>query len=351
MTSDGGRTGKLNTEGFPHNYLEDAVDFEVTDVSLGGTDAEDRVQVLSGDRRIATASVREWDTIDVGAEVEINEDAFVTLPQEERGEYAPSGVDATDPPLRFVFAVRSSATIRRHRETGDDLGVDPTSTETQSFEITLERSQMAGEVELRPYLVRASGQNTDSGHATDLGDRLASGPAWTLEVDEVDEDGGFLQPLYEEFDRPGYPGDDHLHQLMFQPPSEPKLYLNANHPRLVGVLNNEGTTGADPRFRDVLYDYIEQSVWKQLLFRAASDADAATGELQYDWEEEVVDQFAQNLFDDVDGTEAVVIEMAECVESGDDLDRLAQEIELAVEDHVGHPDAAVSLFQEGLSHD
>jgi hypothetical protein len=251
---------------------------------------------------------------------EINEDAFVTLPQEKRGEYALDGVDATDPPLRFVFGVRSPVTIRRHREAGDDLCINPTSTETQSFEITLERSQMAGGVKLRPYLVRASAQDTDSSHATDLGDRLASGPAWTLKVDEVDDDGGFLQPLYEEFDRLGYLGDDHLHHLRFQPPSEPKLYLNANYPRLVKVLNNEGAKGADPRFRDVLYDYIEQSVWKQLLFRAASDADAATGELRYDWEEEeVVDEFADDLFNGVDETEAVVIKMAECVESGDDV--------------------------------
>lgn len=256
-----------------------------------------------------------------------------------------------DPPVEVVVAIRCSQTILRRRITEDELGIaiDGEGEYTASF--TVKRKDVRGKVEVKPYLVRSEHQSEDVEYASRTGDRLASADSWTLEVDETEEDGGFLHPRIEPFDRhDSFPDEEHLHYLHFEDPSTPKLYLNANHGRLVDVLQNEGTTGADPRFRDVLYDYIEQSVWQQLLIRAANDIDQETGEARHPWQEEVVELFETELYPDIEENRELRKRIAEDADSGD-LDVLVHQIDLAIQRRIDHPQRAVDLFQEGLHND
>lgn len=348
------RTGKLSKDGFPHNYLHDALSLSIVgaDVETGDDTKipDSSIEIIESDRRLSLEAIPNWDTVTISAVVDIPEKVYNTLPPEERGDYAPAEVDAGEPPLRFVLAVRSSKTILRKRITQEELSIDVSEAGETDVEFDIQSHEVAGDVEIKPFLVRATNQSADDAYASSVGDRLASTEKWTVRVDRADEDGGFLDPIIEDFDRPGFPGDEHLHYLKFETPSTPKLYLNANHPQLVDVLNKEGSWGGDARFRNVLFDYIEQSVWNQFLLRTANDTDVETGEQRHPWQEDVVSIFADDLFDPEDDETDVAVKMAECVNTGD-LDVLVREIDEAIQKRVDHPDATLSLLQEGIDND
>lgn len=352
--SDGKRTGKLSKDGFPHNYLKDALGLSIVgaDVETGDdTELPDgSIEVVESDRRLSLEAIPSWNTVTVSAVINIPKKVYNTLPSGERGDYAPKEVDAEEPPIRFVLAVRSSKTILRKRLTHEDLSIDLMEAGETEVEVELHSHEVAGDVEIKPFIIRTENQSKDDGYASSVGDRLASAEKWTVRVDRPDEDGGFLDPIIEEFDMPGFPGDEHLHYLKFETPSTPKLYLNANHPQLVDVLNKEGSWGGDARFRDVLFDYIEQSVWNELLLRTANDTDIETGEHRHPWQEDVVSLFADDLFDPEDDEVDVALKMAEYADS-EDLDVLVDEIDRAVQKRVNNPDAALSLLQESINND
>ncbi len=345
--SSGELSGRLVSEGFPHNYLEDALKFDVESVTVTGEEevdeSDDTLQLVKSDRRVSAVAVSRWDEITVEGTVTVPEKVFNgTLPHEEREE----------PPVELTIAARCSPTILRRGVSDDDLGITVDGEGEYPVSLTVARNDVRGEVEIKPYLVRSEDQSVDVDYATRTGDRLASTDAWTLEIDETEDDGGFLHPRIEPFDRhESFPDGEHLHYLHFEDPSTPKLYLNANHGRLVDVLQNEGTRGADPRFRDVLYDYIEQSVWQQLLLRTANDIDEDTGETRHPWQEEVVELFEDELYPDIDETEELRRRMAEDAKSGEDLDVLVHRVDRAIQRRIDHPQSAVDLFQEGLHND
>ncbi|WP_435124132.1 hypothetical protein [Halobaculum sp. D14] len=338
------KSGHLHTEGFPHNYLQDKLNCKVgsLEVTKGPEAPEDAYQIVKSDRRLSAVAVQEWEEMSIGGSIHVPEEVFSgTLPFEERDE----------PPVSLVIAVRASQTMLRFGISERELDVDVDGEGDYEFSVELKRDSLRGEVKIKPYLVRGEPQDINEDYATDYGDRLASDEAWTVEIDREQEDGGFLHPRIEPFDHfDSFPNGENLHYLHFEDPSTPKLFLNANHQQLIGVLQSDGAVGHDARFRDVLYDYIEQSVWQELLLRTASDADPDGGELKYPWQEEVVELFEDELFD-VEDYEDVVRRLGELASSGEDVDVLAKEIDAAIQKRVDHPTQALKLLQEGIEID
>ncbi|EJN57550.1 hypothetical protein [Halogranum rubrum] len=342
-------SGRLTGEGFPHPYLQEALEFSVEEVTLvssdGGEVDNNNVLFVNSDRRISLVAAPAWDRVVVQGTVEIPKKVFnATMPVEERKE--------SEPPIDLTMAVRCRQTILRRGVFSRSIDIEVTEPGTYPVEVELEHRNFRGKVDLKPYLVRIDQQDSDSNYASRTGDRLASCDPWAVEVDETEDSGGFLHPRIEPFDlHDSFPGEEHLHYLHFEEPATPKLYLNANHGRLVDVLQNEGTRGADPRFRDVLFDYIEQSVWQELLLRTANDADPESDEVRHPWQEEVIDLFTDHLYDEDDGYDEVLRKLGEHASSGEDLDVLVHEIDRAIQLRVNHPDKALKLFQEGMHND
>lgn len=343
----GERSGTLSSEGFPYNYRPQSLECEINEVNLEASDGEvvgeDSVQIVESDRRVSLITATGWDEAEIKLTVSIPEKIFrATIPFDERD----------DPDLKLVLAVRAPQTILRMGEVGSTSSVSVDGDGEYELSATLAHSEVRGDVVLKPYLVRTEPQEEDENYATETAARLASDDAWTVRIDQSEEDGGFLRPLIEPFHKyPTFPGENHLHYLHFEDPSTPKLYLNADHGQLLNVMFKKGTRGSDARFRDVLYDYIEQSVWQELLIRTANDADSDTGETRHPWQDEVVELFAEDLYDDPDTPRDVAAQMASDAESGEDLDRLVSEIDRAIQKQVNHPDSALKLFQEGLHND
>jgi hypothetical protein len=128
------------------------------------------------------------------------------------------------------------------------------------------------------------------------------------------------------------------------------LYLNQSHPQVVNVLDNDGATGGPPRLRDVLYDYIEHSVWTQLLIQTARDTNTDTGETKHDWQDDVMEIFLDDLYPDLDEDQAA-IQLATDVRSVEDLPALMQKIERAVHRRYDIPTDTTKLIEEAIQSD
>ncbi|RLM53749.1 hypothetical protein DVK02_12965 [Halobellus sp. Atlit-31R] len=143
------------------------------------------------------------------------------------------------------------------------------------------------------------------------------------------------------------PDDQHIHYLSLEEPRNPQLYLNSQHQRVVNILNKEGSVGGPSRLRDILYGYIEHSVWTQLLVRTARDTDTDTGETEYDWEEDVLDIFLDDLYPDLEDEQAAT-QLATDIRSVEDLPGLMQKIEAAVHQRYDLPSDTTKLVEEAI---
>jgi hypothetical protein len=119
---------------------------------------------------------------------------------------------------------------------------------------------------------------------------------------------------------------------------------------VVEVLNNTGYTGGPPRLRDVLYDYIEHSVWTQLLLQTARDTSPDTGEPEYGWQEDVLDIFIDDLYPNL-GDDEAAIQLAEDVRSHVDIPDLVQRIERTVHQQYDIPSDTTNLIEEAIQSD
>jgi hypothetical protein len=98
--------------------------------------------------------------------------------------------------------------------------------------------------------------------------------------------------------------------------------------------------------RETIYDFIEVSVWHQLLLQAAAHIQE-TGETKNDWEEDVLDHFYKDLYEDADTRDAVVDNLRRDVRSTDHVPTLVQRIDKAIQRRLKTPTKLQHLLEEG----
>lgn len=327
------RTQRLRTTALPHQYRETGLEFTVTDCML---DNDREVDIQSSSRMIQLTSLTEWDHATVKGTIDVSEDLVnYVFPNDEQD----------DPPGNLFVAIRCQQTILRDREVVKE---DSVPTDEYPFEFDLNRAMIRGGVELQPYLVRGDDRSeVDGRYATDIGARLASGDVWMLEIDDTNLPDGLLRPHIENFSEMSeLPSADHLHYLDMSDAERPMLYLNGDHSAIINVMESRGSTGPDARMRDAIYDFVEASVWPQLIIRTATDINP-DGETRYNWQDDVLDLYHDKLYDGADVEEAAM-NLREDVNDEDQLVTLMQHIDDAVQQKTEPPEQLINLLEEGL---
>lgn len=334
------QTGSLIIQSLPHKYDRDAIEFSVEEFQLDGEPLGERGEVDESDRFLSLVDESSWGTLTIAGEIEVQEDTIQEVFPPEEWE---------EPPGRLTLVKTNRLAIHRSRTV---LAEPPIADGARSFEVTIGRSQHRGTVHLEPFLTRTRAEEPGATNcATKSGARLSNGVPWTIQLDEPSDGGGLLMPIIEDFEnRDRFPDDKHIHYLNLDEPRNPQLYLNSGHPRVSEVLDNDGATGGPPRLRDLLYDYIEHSVWTQLIIQTARDTDTDTGETRYDWEEDVLDIFLDDLYPELDEKQATV-QLATDIRSVEDLPSLMDKIERAVHQQYDIPDDTTKLVEEAIQSD
>jgi len=333
------QTGNLVAQSLPHSYERDALSIEIDEFRLDGSELDDRGD-LNEPGQILSLVDETWSTLSVEGTVELKSDTIhEVFPPEEWDE----------PPGRLVLVKTNRLAISRSRTI---LSESPVEDGEHSFEIQLNRDNYRGTAHIEPYLTRATSRESGPTNcASKVGSRLANGDEWILRLDESVDGGGLLMPRFEEFEESDrLPDNRHIHYLSLESPENPQLYLNRSHGQVANVLKNEGTTGGYPRLRDVLYDYIEHSVWTQLLIQTARDTDTDTGETKHAWQDDVLELFLDELYPELE-EEMAAVQLATDIRSVEDLPALVQKIERAVHRQYDIPNDTTKLIEEAIQND
>jgi hypothetical protein len=331
------QSGSLTTQSLPHTFRREGLEFEIEEFHLDGTELGERGELDTDDRYLSIVEESGWTSLTVEGTITVDSDILQDVfPPGEWGE----------PPGRLALVKTNPLAINRSRQILAEAPIEATEAE---FKIDINRTEYRGTLTLEPFLTRVeSGGPGATNHATKVGARLANGTPWVVRLDDPTDEGGLLMPRIEDFgESDRFPDDQHIHYLSLEEPRNPQLYLNSQHRRVINILNNEGAVGGPPRLRDVLYGYIEHSVWTQLLVQTARDTDTDTGETKYDWENDVLDIFLDDLYPDLEEEEAAS-QLATDVRSVDDLPALMQKIETAVHRQYDLPDDTTKLVEEAI---
>lgn len=207
----------------------------------------------------------------------------------------------SDPASDVSLGLKTSSVQSRVRR----LEYAPAGEMEHEFEVTLQRADHWGLVELQPVLVLARDLAEEPGLASARGTVLAADPPIIIEFDENSPISGKALPIeWRSFElEPGL-GPDEIHALKTEGP-QPKILLNRDVPNAYTVLMSLGTTGAEARIRNVEFHKIALQVWTALigqslleLSRLASSGlsvEEALDELT-GWQADVLHDWAPYLF-------------------------------------------------------
>lgn len=332
------RSQRHRSSTLPYPYRPDGLEFELEAISLDGRKPRD-LAFDPGQTHFdvdTTGEDASWKTAKIFGRLHLSEETVQhVFPEPERD----------DPPARLYVALQCHQTIYRDRVT---VPIDSDPTGTHDLKIELDRDEVRGTVELHPYLVRSTRGEHDGPHAVVQNARLASGTSYTAVVDPVatvesttidGEEVGFSQADH-------LPDGDELYYVDFRNEARPKLWINADHPRITDVLQTNGSVGAEPRMRDVILDQITYGVWTQLVVRTATAVDER-GEVDHEWQQTVVETFARDMYDTSDATEAALALRAEA-RSTDDLPQLMTRLDRELQNFIQPRDQLINLMEEGL---
>lgn len=338
---------RYRSTSLPFRYQKDGIGFTIDAYSLDGRKPRD-LELRPGERTIDVApgsrgesvdtnpDIDHWDELTLYGRLEISEGLVERVfPPEER--------DA--PPAKLYVAVRCHETIYRARVAERSAPVEPG---VYDVSIDIKWEDVRGVVELRPYFVRTTRSDAEGKYATDKNVRVASGDRYEVVVDYWDADEpAAIDGEETSFSRADHlPDGDVLYHLDFRDESRPKLWINADNPRITDVLQTGGSVGAEPRLRDVVLDQISQGVWTQLILQTAAGIDE-DGEVEYDWQRNVLETFARELYD-VGSTNEAAHLLREEVSDPQGVARLSGRIDHELQEFVEPRTQLINLMEEGL---
>lgn len=332
------RSQRYRSTSLPYAYRGDGLEFELTSYSINRGKPRD-LDLKAGQTHIPIppdSEYDDWETIELFGSIEVPESTVeAVFPSHERAE----------PPAKLYATVQCHQTIYR-----DKVSTEKSFTGPGSYEIVIEldRSDFRGEVELRPYLVRSEDGDHESVHASDANVRVASGQIFTAVFDSVDdEESAQIDGEEISFSQtPHLPDGDELYYLDFRNEARPKLWINADYPRITDVLQTDGSVGAEPRMRDVILDQISYAVWTQLLVRAGSAVDT-DGEVEYQWQQTVIESFAREIYDTDDVTEAA-LSLREDLRDVEALPEVISQLDRELQEFLEPRTQLINLMEEGL---
>lgn len=328
----------------PFNYRDEGLDFDLEDYSVDGRKPESMdlaageytidisPRTLSGPRDHSEP----WDKVTLFGTLTLSRDVIEhVFPADERDV----------PPGHLYVAVRCHETIYRDKVTIEE---PPVTAGEYPVRIKLHWEDFRGNVELRPYLVRTQNRTETEQFASSRNTKLASGDRYEVVVDRLDndeppeidgEEASFTQNAH-------LPNGDKLYYLDFRNESRPKLWINSDNPRVADVLRSEGSVGAEPRLRDVILDQISYGVWSQLIVHAATAIDRE-GDVEYEWQQTVLEAFLPELYE-VESVEEAKHLVWEDLREPDGVAQLVSRIDTEMQDFLEPREQLINLMEEGL---
>ncbi|MEE6211090.1 hypothetical protein U3A55_13150 [Salarchaeum sp. III] len=338
------RSQHYRSRSLPFSYRENGIQFDPISYTIDGDDhtefdlnpARTEIDLTNALPTDDDTAVAEWETLTITADLHISEEVISAV--------FPSG-ERDQPPAKLYVTIRCHETIYRDRVLVTDA---PTMPGTYEISIPVKKDQVRGTVELRPYLARTRDRDGTGEYASQQNFRVASGTIYNILIDRPeDEEPPSIDGEQVSFSQtPHLPGGEKLYYLDFRNEKRPKLWINADHPRITEVLQSQGSVGAEARMRDVILDQIGYGVWQQLVVRAAAAVDD-DGNPEHEWQQTVLETFARNMYD-VDDLNEAIYRLRTDIESPASLPHMIQRLDEELQEYLDPREQLIKLMEEGL---
>lgn len=338
------RTQRHRSTTLPFAYRDRGLEFELEEYSVDGKKPAD-LDLKAGQTEIdLTQTLPSWEAEDSDVWEKVVLFGRLSVPEETIDAVFPESERAS-PPAKLYVALRCHETIYRDRVM---VSEPPTTAGTYNVTIRVPREMVRGTVELHPYLVRSEDGTTEERYAGKRNFRLASGTSHSLVVDlPPGESPPAIDGEEISFSRASHlPEGDKLYYLDFRNESRPKLWINSDHPRITDILQSRGSVGAEARMRDVILDEISYGIWSQLIVQAGCAIDE-NGDVEYEWQQTVVDTFARNLYD-IDNVSEAALKLRAEIDDPDSLPHLMGRIDRELQEYIDPRTQLINLMEEGL---
>jgi hypothetical protein len=328
----------------PFKYRDAGLDFELEEYSVDGSKPKE-LDLKPGQAEVDLTQTlpspkdegsNDWKKVTLFGRLDVSEEVVEDVfPESERDE----------PPAKLYVAVRCHETIYREKAIVSD---EPTVPGSYNATVKIPKEMVRGTIELRPYLVRTRDRTTNGQYAGKKNFRLASGTIYSVIVDlPPGEKPPAIDGEEVSFSRAAHlPGGDKLYYLDFRNEKRPKLWINSDHPRITDILQSRGSVGAEARMRDVILDEISYGVWSQLIVQAACAIDE-NGDVEYEWQQTVVETFARNLYE-VDDVSEATHKLRADVAHPEMLPHLMERIDRELQEYIDPRTQLINLMEEGL---
>lgn len=321
----GGATGLSK----PYRFAEQGVALGIEGFHFGESD--DTVSPDYDERVVPLDEYQPWDTAVVAATLDVDEpDLRWVFPDDEGPPY----------PAKLVVSIDCEATQLHYERVvagpEESYGGD-------GFELEFDVDCFRGDVTVRPYVVRTEPCSEGLPFAPSEGMQVATGEPWTVRVDDPSKNGSGFPTEYHDFSREGFPPEDLVHALNSNP-GDPTAMVNDRHDPIVDVLETGGYGYFKSRAREVVRGEIAMMTWIQLTLHTAGTI-AHAGEPEYDWQEGVVKEFGDLLFDEDLSYEETVDRLGEQVSDPTNLGPFARRLNEAAQLYVEHHDRLNKLVE------
>lgn len=299
----------LRYETFPHRCELGELEFEITEFSVNDDDA-----VQPDDpRELELNEYEGWSEAELTLTVDIPDELLSEVFPEAAEREGDGSIESC--PGNVVVAGHCVETYTRGGEIlndGGEVGHGPVS---NTF--TLSEENVAGVLELRPYLVRSRplttadadrlGLSETHDYATDVGAILSDGPKCIVEIEE-DKPGSDDVLLVErisfeeenESDDSPFPPADRMYYLdLKRDPDQPVLYFNEDHEQIVDIVWN-GDGRYDELTADLVWDHVMSSVWTRMVQIAAEEFDPESRTWTPEWQPAVFEMLNEHLYTEED---------------------------------------------------
>ena len=290
-------TTDITIRDVPYHYAGEVLELEITAYEFDDRGEED----ITDGRQIVLVDEPEWETLVLDFDITISHSTLDHVFQ-----------DSDDHEGALFAATYCPNTHKRDAEAVATGTIEP---DTHRGSLKIKRSEYRDDVQITPKLIQnqptSHGSTTWSNYATEAGRVLATGPTYTIYLDEPALSIGGDLPVdaapFSERDDLGNEANEWY--VDTRDPSKPKLWINKDHPYVVNAVREVDSQTIQGRVGNAVLEHIAVSMLTQFCLLAAREA-VRSGAIEYEWQENLLTEVCGDFFGFGDEPDVDVLESA-----------------------------------------
>jgi len=272
-------SNSIQIDQFPYRHAGETLGFtvETYDLDSGETGEPD------GQQHISLPEESDWETGELSVALSVDDDTLEKVfPPAETNEGA--------------LVVVGYCPMNHHRF-ASVVAEPPLTADSVTDKVELTHENLRGRVTLTPYLVRTKGRTDGDDYSHRIGNKLASGPSWVVDIDEPSSgQSSNLDVRTKSFSNPDFPANEaNTWYVDITDSANPKLYVNKDHAYVAPLINEAATQTFRGRVRSVVLDMVGIPMLVEFVVKAAELA-VNSGGIKHEWQERMLTEVCGEVF-------------------------------------------------------